>query len=125
MKCFYHNASDAVGICKSCNKGICLECATEIGVGLACQNRCEAEVIAINQLIERNKRTHQTTGRAYAQYSIWLALAGVVFVGYGLYQTRKEGLIVFGLLGLIFLLGAIFSYSTSKKYKGIDESEAA
>jgi hypothetical protein len=41
MKCFDHQDRDAVGICKSCNKGLCRQCAADLGNGLACLNRCE------------------------------------------------------------------------------------
>jgi hypothetical protein len=35
MKCYYHHEVDAVGLCKSCSKGICPECAFDVGGGLA------------------------------------------------------------------------------------------
>jgi hypothetical protein len=44
MKCFYHRERDALGICKSCLKGICDECAIGVGNSLACKERYEAEV---------------------------------------------------------------------------------
>lgn len=125
MKCFYHNNSDAVGICKNCNKGICVACAVEVGNGLACGGRCEAEVGAVNELIQRNKASHQKTSGAYAQYALWLTLAGMVFIGYGLLESRRGGTLLFALLGLIFLLGAFFSYSSSKKFRRADGSEDA
>ncbi len=59
MKCFYHNSIDAVGICKNCNRGVCSECAADLKNGIACKNRCESEVQAVNELINRNKNSHQ------------------------------------------------------------------
>ncbi|MBP7275989.1 MAG: hypothetical protein KBA51_07280, partial [Kiritimatiellae bacterium] len=35
MKCFNHEDRDAVGTCKSCGKGVCRECAVDMGKGLA------------------------------------------------------------------------------------------
>jgi hypothetical protein len=43
MKCFYSGA-DAVGICKSCGRGLARAAAAEFPQGLACRNRCEADV---------------------------------------------------------------------------------
>jgi hypothetical protein len=41
MRCFYHQDKEAVGLCKSCAKGVCAECAVDLGNALACRNRCE------------------------------------------------------------------------------------
>src|SRR5262249_52940930 len=54
MHCFYHQDKYAVGVCKSCGKGVCIECAVDLGKGLACRGRCEESVRAITQLIDRN-----------------------------------------------------------------------
>lgn len=56
MRCFYHQDREAVGACKSCNKGLCSECAVDLGKGLACRGRCEADVEAVIQLIDQNVR---------------------------------------------------------------------
>jgi hypothetical protein len=54
MKCFYHAEADAVGTCKHCHRGVCRECAAEREGGIACRNRCEAQVDQVNALIQRN-----------------------------------------------------------------------
>ena len=51
MKCFYHRDIEAVGICKSCNRGLCGDCAAEIGEGLACKGRCEDTVAKLLSLL--------------------------------------------------------------------------
>ena len=56
MRCFYHQDREAVGECKSCNKGLCSECAVDLDKGLACRGRCEADVEAVIQLIDQNVR---------------------------------------------------------------------
>jgi hypothetical protein len=54
MRCFYHPQADAVGTCKHCHRGLCSGCAAEREGGLACPDRCEAAVDAVNALIRRN-----------------------------------------------------------------------
>jgi hypothetical protein len=54
MNCFYHQDRQAVGTCKLCGKGVCAECAVDLGKGLACRNRCEDTAKALIQLIDRN-----------------------------------------------------------------------
>ena len=53
MNCFYHPGAVAVGICKSCGKGICHECAHDLGKGLACRGRCEDDAKALIALMAR------------------------------------------------------------------------
>jgi hypothetical protein len=56
MRCFYHQDREAVGACKSCGKGLCPECAVDLGKGLACRGRCEADVQAVIKLVDQNVR---------------------------------------------------------------------
>jgi len=52
MKCFYHLQADAVGTCKNCPRALCRECAVVVENGLACQDRYEVKVQALNQMID-------------------------------------------------------------------------
>src|SRR6266481_5373907 len=70
MKCFNHDASDAVAICKNCNKALCHTCAVDVGNGVACVGDCEQEVRAINELVRRNQTASQKTGYAYQRNAI-------------------------------------------------------
>jgi hypothetical protein len=117
MNCFYHVDINAVAICKSCNKGLCLQCAAEIENGIACRNRCEGQVQAINELMQRGKTAYQKTSGSYAQYAIFLALVGLLFIGYGVWDRKRGAAIYFVPFGLIMWLAAIFSYTTSLRFK--------
>ena len=63
MRCFYHQDKEGVGSCKSCGKALCAACAIDLGKGLACRGRCEPDVTALIQLIERNIKTARDAGR--------------------------------------------------------------
>jgi hypothetical protein len=65
MRCFYHQDREAVGTCKSCGKGVCGECVVDLGKGLACRSRCEADVRAVIALIDRNIQLSTATPTAY------------------------------------------------------------
>lgn len=54
MRCFYHHDREAIGTCKSCNKGICPDCAVDLTKGLACKDYCEEEVKEMIALIDHN-----------------------------------------------------------------------
>jgi len=122
MKCFYHNSVDAVAICKNCNRGICQECASELLNGVACKNRCEAEVEAVNNLINRNKTSYQKASSAYSRNALIFLLLGILFLAFGgIDISSKPSLGWFLLLGgIIFLIGALFYFSIGKKYSQKD-----
>lgn len=109
MKCFNHDGRDAVGTCKSCGKGVCRECAVDMGKGLACRDRCEKDVSNVISLIDQNihfspvGKTVMGNVRknTYVQASFLLA-AGVVFFLTGLGTGRVAELP--GLLGMVFLI---------------------
>ena len=109
MKCFNHNDRDAVGTCKSCGKGVCRECAVDLGKGLACRAQCEKDVASMIALIDQNiqfspvGRSMMVNARknTYVQASFLLA-AGVIFFLTGLGTDRVTELP--GLLGMVFLI---------------------
>ena len=96
MKCFNHETTDAVAICKNCNKAICHACAVDVGNGIACRNSCEDEVRAVNALIQRNKSTSQKTSYAYQRNAIICALLGAIFayLSVDAYQSKHSPLLV-------------------------------
>ena len=64
MRCFYHQDKEAVGLCKSCGKGLCAECAVDLGKGLGCRGRCEEIARAIIELVDRNIQLFTTPAKA-------------------------------------------------------------
>src|SRR5262245_62948562 len=92
MRCFYHPDVGAVALCKSCNRGLCAGCATEVPNGLACPGRCEAAARAsdISQLL--------------SQGSLLYLVMGAVILGHGLYAGFKLGVV---LGGAMLALGAV------------------
>ena len=64
MRCFYHQDGEAVGTCKSCGKGVCVECAVDLGKGLACRGRCEGSAQAVILLIDHNVELFTSPAKA-------------------------------------------------------------
>ncbi len=109
MRCYYHQEKEAVGSCKSCGKGLCPDCAVDLGKGLACRGRCEEDVRAVTALIERNiklsPKTEQLieTGRKVRLGgAVFLLLCGLVFTGWSL--LSGEGFSFMMILGCCFLV---------------------
>jgi heme A synthase len=119
MKCFNHDGADGVAICKNCNKALCHACAADVGNGVACAGACEQEVIALNELIRRNRTSSQRTGYAYHRNAVICALLAALFVYLSLdaYKSgRQPLLIVTAGSAMVFLLAAFFNYSAGQKF---------
>ncbi len=114
MKCFMHHDQDAVGACKSCGKGLCPHCAVDLGKGLACRQRCEADVEALIALIDHNllmagKTTGLLRGSRQIQFGAvgLYCLMGLAFLAWGLLGNPQ--LLFLCVLGALFLAYGLFS----------------
>ncbi len=119
MVCFYHPDKPAVGICKHCQRGLCADCAIEIEDVLACKNRHEDEVRALEQLTARNLFQSKRVASAYIRNAIFYGLVGLLFTGFGLMQLRFLGLqaVFFILIGVFLLFASIANYLEGRKQK--------
>jgi len=119
MKCFNHDALEAVAVCKNCGKALCRSCTAEVGRVIACANNCEQEVKALNDLIARNRSASLKTSGAYYKNAVVFALLALVLVYLAVdaYQTQRTPVLVLtGGTAIVFFLAAFFSYSTGQKF---------
>ena len=106
MYCYNHTDRGAVGTCKACSKGLCAECAVDLGFGLACRGVHEQRVTEVEELISRNASVQRVAGRAkYAAPAFYLFM-GAIFTGYGLLSSREMKFIL--LLGAGFLVFGVY-----------------
>jgi hypothetical protein len=103
MNCFNHPGVPAVGICKACQKGLCKECALDLGHGIACKNHRE-EMEMLN-----------ATGGFYKQ-------APLTFLSLGLFLNLVGSFIgtnlIFQFMGIVMLvLSSLFSILESQPRK--------
>ena len=120
MRCYYHQDREAVGICKSCNRGLCADCAAEIGAGLACRDRCEAEVAQLNSLLEKAPASYRTTRGVYLR-SAWLFFiwgGATLILGLFLLRFATAPGVGYGsvVLGSFLLLFSLSYFRTAHKY---------
>ena len=118
MRCYYHNDREAVGSCKSCGKGLCSECAVDLAKGLACRGRCEEDVRAVIQLVERNikmeptsSRIIQASGSARLATSLFCLVSGAAFLTFGL----REGLDFATIIGGCLIAYGLYTVWWSQK----------
>jgi hypothetical protein len=108
-----------VGICKHCQRGLCIACAVDVDGSLSCKDRHEEQVRALDSLTTRNLLQAKRVGSVYSRNAIFYFLVGILFAGFGLYQFRFLGLQAIFLLfiGVFLLYAAIANFLESRKYK--------
>lgn len=119
MNCYYHPNQPAVGLCKHCQRGLCLDCAADVDDSLACKDRHEEQVTGLNILVRRNLLQAHRIGSNYLRNAVFYFLSGGLFAGFGLYQLRFTGLQALFLLfiGLFLLYAAVANFLESRKYQ--------
>ena len=122
MNCYYHHGVPAIGLCKNCHKGLCRECAVDVGNGLACKDSCETAVNEINDIFQRTKGQYYRLGSNYVR-GVWLAsIFGVTFCLVGLlllyfYTHNWPAALPTIVISFFAFYGAITNYRESKKHK--------
>jgi hypothetical protein len=123
MRCFNHQASEAVGLCKNCLKAICPDCLVDVGDGLACRGPCENEVRINNELMLRSRSAYKSAGSIYKGSAWALALFGVLVLGLSFVVDRlappgaRNVLYVFLLAGgALLLFCAVWYYFVGKGF---------
>ncbi len=123
MNCYNHPEYPAVGICKSCHKGLCKECAVDTGNGLACNTNCEEEVKAINELLTRGMKAYQKTGKAYKRMALIYGLMGFISLLLSILlfvKSKNYAAFMIIPLGVIFLIGAFLTIKSAKQISSVD-----
>jgi hypothetical protein len=118
MNCYYHPGVPALGTCKHCQRGLCTECIAEVGGVLACKDRHEEQVAAVEQLVARNLLQGKRVGLNYRRNAIFYFLSGALFSGFGLYQLPFAGLqaLFLLLIGVFLLYAALANFLESRKF---------
>jgi hypothetical protein len=115
MRCFYHHDAEAVGVCKNCGRGVCADCASEVDNGIACRQRCEDEVRALNRLTDRSKLAYGRARSAYVRIALFYFVVGLAFMIAGMFNWHR---LAWGLTpaGVIFTVMAFLHYSMARKF---------
>lgn len=115
MKCYNHPEKDAIGVCKSCQKGICIDCSTIVGVSLACKDSCEEDVTFLDYMVQRNKKLYKNLGSQWIPSALINGVAGSFFLGFGLYDLdNKSSSLLIG-LGIIMIIGGVLSFRQGRR----------
>lgn len=118
MKCYNHPGIDAVAICKSCARGLCHECLTEVGKSTACKNRCEADVTTLNDLVQRGSTAYQKTSSNMSRAAFFILLLGMVFLVIGLLTSVGSRPNYFCIvMGILFIAWGISQFVSARRFR--------
>lgn len=114
MNCYIHGSVSAVGVCKSCMKGLCHECAQEVEASLSCKGHCEGRVELLNR---------QAASQSYvSQFRFWLPIMTILYGTYlavswsGLFNyPREPWLLLIGIVFISFGVAVLFKNKRSRK----------
>ena len=119
MNCYYSPDQPAVGLCKSCLRGLSKEYATDVGDGLACKGICETRARKINLMVDSNSKVITVANAQLKKNASFSIVSGVLFGALGFFMGLPSGqptAVIFGLLGLLFIVRGISGYARSSKY---------
>jgi hypothetical protein len=123
MNCYYSLEKPAIGICKSCGRGISMEFATDVGNGLACKDHCEERVKTLNLIVDRNSAVLAVANKHLKGNMFFMVLLGLIFASLGVYSATHSKSGVFGYafvaMGVAFIVRGILSYARSARYPGV------
>ncbi len=93
MNCYFHNDRPAVGVCMSCGKAVCQDCASKVGGKIY----CDACAMAMNSRPVPVPATTTPSGRN----KIAAGLFGILLGGLGVHKFYL-GQVGLGILYLVF-----------------------
>ncbi len=88
MICFRHEAQSALGICKSCGRGLCRACAVELPNGLSCRGTCEERVALLNRIVDRSASSVAAVDAQVRAHAVLSVVFGLLLLGLGVWVYR-------------------------------------
>jgi hypothetical protein len=128
MNCFKHRDVPAVGLCKSCGKGLCPDCVAELVNGLACKGACEERVNRINRMMDGNSHVMNAARRLNTTSGMFLAFFGIaflVFAVWSFFEASSPSFIPYflGVIAVFMLSIGLLKLGRSQQYPRLDEQE--
>src|SRR5262249_49667793 len=106
MRCFNHLDQEAVGLCKSCGRGLCPNCAAEVEKALACRGRCESDVLDLLSINRNALQFAKSTKQARFLGPALFMVVGVMLMLLG-FSTDGIGFAIWA-GGIVTAIGAAF-----------------
>ena len=121
MKCFNHHDRDAFGTCKTCGRGLCLECMKEVSGMIVCKDnpKCAETARLISTSYDNIKNIYSKRSNIFASLlGLVFIIAGIIFVVLGF------GDIGMMILAIVFFVMGLSILVNNSKMKPIETKKA-
>jgi hypothetical protein len=132
MHCFNHPTYEAAGICRNCGRALCHDCIAIREDAIACKNKCEARVEAIQRMIATNQITSSSLPTQLWQSGIYAVASGLLFLLMGtvffVFVGGDFGHLLGGcffVLGVLIAIRGASAMKTSRKYPRTPKADAS
>lgn len=116
MQCFTHHEKPAVGLCKCCGKGLCADCAVDLGEGLACSSHKD-NVAEMIELVNNSKKINKGGRVTTWIISSFFIVLGAIYVGIDLFANEHIDYFTLSLGGILMLFGMVILIRNLRIYK--------
>lgn len=93
MQCFQHRDAAALGVCRTCGRGVCATCLREGEEGITCSEACQSLAKSLHEMNLKAMRIYRI-GEKPQRVSVgliaWL-FPGVVFFGFAAVSAWRAG----------------------------------
>jgi hypothetical protein len=123
MRCFVHHDQEAVGVCRACGKGLCPDCAVDLGHTICCR-ACVQKAQELQAQIVRNELATKAQKRNRFFLPIYFIAFGVIGLYFGLSFHSTSTVANYALvIGAIFtIFGLFLGVVQHRLYKAIDRN---
>ncbi|MDH5180304.1 MAG: hypothetical protein OEZ39_13425 [Gammaproteobacteria bacterium] len=122
MNCFNHPDKPAIGTCKACSKGLCMECATDLGHGLACKGIHETEVNNLNMIVSKSAEIYSAAPKNTMIAPFFYLFMGLVFAGFGYFSMGGVTDLPF-VMGIGFIVFGIVVFVRNRAIFGVKKNK--
>lgn len=120
MRCWTHRETEALGVCRSCGRGLCGDCAGAAPGQLVCGDACRAARTRLHQLLAkeawRSELTYSLSAVATGSFTLFCLAVVVTEKG----PTTR---IVFGGLAAMFAALSVLRFVQARRWKGLLKAE--
>ena len=115
MECFNHRQVLAIGMCRHCNRGLCVECVCEVSGVLSCRGTCEQEVKDSISLVNKGKSAYSKTAKYYMANAIFFGVLTLAMTAAAFGSDESNSKIGYTFVGALFLFMSISSWRVGQK----------
>ena len=114
MRCYQHKTEEAIGICKSCGKGICSVCCTDLNFAVVCSKKCEEAATVSHKITANAVTVYATQKKNRYLLPAYFMVIGIIMLVYGLITSISFNFLVS--IGIVLIIFAVLLFMVQMRY---------